>query len=157
MTAYMTDADDFCRQCRGSGQIKEITERDTTLYDRCEFCGGSGLRSVSVTERAHSDARMAGGDCPQAASPIPAGHFNHIEAQWITDTLLPTYYDTGWDRMRWIERMQELNVHDFDLRSLRADDYLTAKYDQRDFRHAAMFVCAAILSTLIAFAAIAAP
>lgn len=154
---YLTDKDNFCRHCRGSGQIKEITDRDTVLHDRCDHCGGTGLHSTTLTEHAQSSACTAGGACHPEASPKATSRFNRVEAQWIADVLLPSHYDTEWDRMRWIERMQELNVHCPDLRDLRANDYLTAKQDQRVYRHATMYVGTVLFSALIAFAAIAAP
>ena len=46
---YIVDADDFCRSCKGTGDVKEyIHHSGITRYDTCWYCNGSGLRSLII-------------------------------------------------------------------------------------------------------------
>lgn len=49
----IVDEADFCRKCRGEGGVSVPTERNTTIFEPCALCRGSGLRTVRVdkTER----------------------------------------------------------------------------------------------------------
>ena len=52
-TEYITDPDDFCRACRGKGSIRSEeyrAEGRVTVTERCHQCGGTGCRSVRLTD-----------------------------------------------------------------------------------------------------------
>lgn len=49
-TSYLSDPDDFCRCCKGSGIEHEEGSRPGILCAvTCYQCGGSGLKSVRLT------------------------------------------------------------------------------------------------------------
>ena len=52
MTTYIVDPDDSCRPCHGRGWITDSagqTGAGYTITERCDHCGGSGKRSVRIT------------------------------------------------------------------------------------------------------------
>ena len=52
-TEYITDPDDFCRYCRGKGSIRSEeyrAEGRVTVTEWCHQCGGTGCRSVRLTD-----------------------------------------------------------------------------------------------------------
>jgi len=49
MNSYLTDPNDFCRHCRGRGSHAEWdAARGVTVHDRCDACGGSGLKAIRI-------------------------------------------------------------------------------------------------------------
>lgn len=51
--SYITDPDDFCRPCEGTGRdvaTEYVDGRYKSVSSPCWLCGGSGVRSVKLTE-----------------------------------------------------------------------------------------------------------
>lgn len=47
----IVDPDDFCRRCGGEGGHRERTERGTWITETCDWCRGTGLRTITVGKR----------------------------------------------------------------------------------------------------------
>ena len=45
-----SDPSDFCRVCRGSGSVSDHVGGGVTKSVPCDQCGGTGFRTMRVTE-----------------------------------------------------------------------------------------------------------
>jgi len=48
---YITDPDDFCRACKGTGSENHESPTGAYVISDCYLCGGSGCRSVKMTHQ----------------------------------------------------------------------------------------------------------
>lgn len=49
--SYITDPDDFCRTCKGSGAQSYTSPTGANVTEPCYLCGGSGVSSVRLTKQ----------------------------------------------------------------------------------------------------------
>jgi excinuclease UvrABC ATPase subunit len=52
---FSSDSDRYCRECNGQGFVKYDSGYDTTIYEDCDRCEGTGNNGITLVKEKSND------------------------------------------------------------------------------------------------------